>query len=196
MPRPADEPAFTPEHPPGDAKFCTLCGQSKSIEEFHLDHTTHDGRKSSCKACRAEQHAEQTESKIDPRLAKLEEAGLEALDLFSSGGSFNPHTQELIDGFMRFLGGHYGLVKLTMGHYHSAKPGSAERGKTLDKIFRLIAAEDKQDGTLDKLDRKQLEALVVSIGSKAGMLPSPEQPLSLDSPDTVNAVVSKKGKTP
>lgn len=193
MPRRAEEPVVTPTHPPGESKFCTLCGESKSIEEFHLDHTTHDGRKNQCKDCRALQHAEDVEAKVDPRLAKIEEAGLEALDAFAGGGSFNPHTQELIDGFMRFLGGHYGLVKLTMAHYHAAKPGSAERGKTLDKIYRLIAAEDKQDGTLDKLDRSQLEALVLSIGSKAGLLPSPAKPLSLDHPDTVNAVPSRKG---
>ncbi len=193
MPRPADEPAFTPEHPPGDEKFCTLCGEEKPIDEFHVDESAHDGRKSNCKACRSLQHAEDVESKVDPRLAKIEEAGLEALDAFAGGGSFNPHTQELIDGFMRFLGGHYGLVKLTMAHYHAAKPGSAERGKTLDKIYRLIAAEDKQDGSLDKLDRRQLEALVVSIGTKAGMLPKPNDTLSLDHPETVNAIARSKG---
>lgn len=190
MPRRADEPVVQPEFDPGDEKFCTLCGDKKSINEFHVDHTAPDGRRSHCMDCRAAQHAEEVVAKVDPRLAKIEEAGLQALDAFAGGGSFSPHSQELVDGFMRFLGGHYGLVKLTMAHYHAAKPGSAERGKTLDKIYRLIAAEDKQDGTLDKLDRGQLETLLVSLAGKTGMLPAPTQ--SLDHPETINATSRAK----
>lgn len=131
---------------------------------------------------------------MDPRLAKMEEAGIEALDAFSSGGSFDPHAQELIDGFMRFLGGHYGLVKLTMAHYHQCKPGSAERGKTLDKIYRLIVLNDDKEGSLDKLSRSQVESILLSVATKCNMLPAPTttpNPIdvhhSLDDVSAINA---------
>lgn len=188
MPRPSKIPAVQPVNPPDSHKFCSMCGDKKPIEDFHLDHSNPDGRRNTCRDCRAEQHEEETKAAMDPRLEKLEQAGLEALDAFASGGSYNPHIQELIDGFMRFLGGHYGLVKLTMAHYHQSKPGSAERGKTLDKIFRLITMNDDKEGSLDKLSRDQVEQILLSVAGKMNMLPAPDSlPQSLDAAGAVNA---------
>jgi hypothetical protein len=187
MPQPASTPAVEPARPPGTHKWCAGCGEKLPIDQFHLDSSTEDGRRRNCKACRAALHAEEEAKKeipMDPRLAKLEEQGLEALDHFADGGSFSPHSKDVLDAFMRYLGGHSGLVKLTMAHYYHAKPGSAERGRTLDKIFRLIMAQEDNSSDLAKIDQSQLEALLLQTAGRAGLLPGPLQ--NLDHPDTLN----------
>ena len=103
---------------------------------------------------------------IDPRVQQAEEAGLAAVAEAISGGSFNPHQDEVVDSIMRIVGGHHGFAKLVMTHYWTCKPGSAQRTKVLQMILELIKQTDDGSGLLDKLTDTELHGVIQTVASK------------------------------
>jgi hypothetical protein len=146
-------------------KWCTHCGDQKPLSQFHRDANNADGHKNQCKDCRAEIHAEQGEG-LDPRIAAIEEQALEALDRLASGGTVNPHTEDVIDSMMRFTGGIDGFIRRVNANYFASPPGSQQRTKIDLAFMALIAGQEKDKGALGKLSIAELQRLFVTAASQ------------------------------
>jgi hypothetical protein len=142
-------------------KWCTHCGEQKPLFEFHADANNADGLKNQCKECRARIHADNEESQIDPRIIAIEEEALEKLGQLSAGGTTNPHTEDVIDSFMRFTGGIDGFIRRINANYYACKPGSQQRTKIDLALMSLIASQEKDKGALGKMTQAELQKLYV-----------------------------------
>lgn len=152
--------AYIPESA-NNEKWCTSCGTLKSVDDFDLDITTDDGRKPTCKECRALIYAEDKSNQVDPRLLEMEKQAVDALAASCSGGSFAPTKDEMVDSLMRIVGGHQGFMRLVMAHYYRCKPGSAQRTRTLDMLMRMIMSREERGGALTQMSEADLKKLFV-----------------------------------
>lgn len=146
-------------------KWCTHCGDEKPLTAFHLDANNGDGYKNQCKVCRAEIHSEQKESELDPRIAAIEEEALVTLGTLVAGGTTNPHTEDVIDSFMRFTGGVDGFMRRINANYYACPPGSQQRTKIDLALMSLIASQEKDKGALGKMTQADLQRLFVQTVS-------------------------------
>lgn len=146
------EPAELPTTDGNTMKWCTHCGAKKSVNEFHVDAGSHDGYRSHCKECRAALHAEQQESGMDPRLSAIEEEGLEALENLHRGGSYVPHTSELLESVLRPFGGSDGFGKTLAGLFYQCPPGGSQRVKIASMIVDLVKSNTQIDAADEKLE--------------------------------------------
>lgn len=140
-------------------KWCTSCGRQKPCEgNFDKDASREDGFKDTCRDCRAEQRKleklERDEHVNSERIQAMERESLESLDTLSSGGAFNPHSEELAEALMIPFGGVNGFAKNIYATYLCAPPGSARRIKILDMVVKLVQANSKME-----LDERKLELL-------------------------------------
>lgn len=152
-------------------KWCTHCGDQKPLFEFHRDANNPDGFKNQCKECRAEIHAEEEDDKIDPRIKAIEEEALEVLDTLTTGGTMSPHTEDVIDSFMRVAGGIDGFIRRLQAQYYACNPGSQQRTKIDLAMIQLIASQEKDKGALGKLSIEELRKLYVQTAREIQRLP-------------------------
>lgn len=110
-------------------KACLKCG--KDIPD--------DSRHAKCKKCRAEYERNRRKKRKDERLDKIEH---DAVDLFCNtarlGGANIPHSSELLETLLEYMGGTRGFANLYMKQYYDSPPGGAFRTKQLETIVRLV----------------------------------------------------------
>lgn len=125
------------QQPNAGAKYCTYCGIQKPLTAFNKDSSKPDGHRDTCKSCRREVNKKKDSRKLEANLRKLEEEGLQALDQMTSGGSFDPHINEVFESIMRPFGGVQGYAKHLFATYLACEPGSQRRIKIHEMILRL-----------------------------------------------------------
>ena len=119
-------------------KRCTgKCGKELPIHAFHV---ASDGRRHThCKACRALAERKRRKKSKDARLDKVE---ANAVDVFCQvarlGGSNVPHSAELVETIMEYMGGVNGFSNLFLKQYYDSPPGGAHRTRMLETIARLV----------------------------------------------------------
>jgi hypothetical protein len=143
-------------------KWCTHCGTQKPLTAFDRDANNADGYKNQCKSCRALIHEDNRDSKLDPRIAAIEEEALKKLDQLVAGGTINPHTDDVVDSFMRFTGGVDGFIRRINANYYACKPGSQQRTKIDLALLSLIAGREQDKGALSKMSQDDLQKLFVT----------------------------------
>jgi len=160
---------FSPEPEPVDPieaampaageKFCTHCGHKKILEAFHKDETKEDGRRDVCKDCRSLINDQKKQDSLDARLRELEKEGLESLGNLSSGGSFDPHINEVFEAMMKPFGGVNGWAKHLFATYLACDPGSQKRVKIHDMMMQLAGKVTKlglAERQLDMMEERDL----------------------------------------
>lgn len=118
-------------------KFCTSCGARKVLGEFHKDEAKEDGHRDTCKDCRARVNEQRKKDRLDAKLAELEKEGLETLSTLGSGGSYDPHINEVFEAMLRPFGGVNGWAKNLFATYLACDPGSQKRVKIHDMMMQL-----------------------------------------------------------
>jgi len=155
---PAEDPIEAVTNAAG-VKFCTHCGMRKSLEEFHKDEAKEDGHRDVCKACRSTINEKRKQDRLDAKLAEIEREGLETLGGLSSGGSFDPHINEVFEAMMRPFGGVNGWAKHLFATYLACDPGSQKRVKIHDMMMQLAGKVTKlglAERQLDMMEEKDL----------------------------------------
>jgi len=120
-------------------KFCTHCGQRKTLDLFHVDVSKEDGHRDVCKECRTKIADQAKQDQLDHRLAVLEEQGLQTLETLKDGGSFDPHINEIFESMLRPFGGVNGWAKHLFATYLACDPGSQKRVKIHDMMMNLAS---------------------------------------------------------
>lgn len=146
------------EAKPKDAKYCTHCGILKSFDLFSKDNTKEDGLSSICAPCRREVDREQRKSQ-DARLASVDEEGFQILETLQSGGSYDPHVNEVFEAVLRPFGGVNGWAKHLFATYLASPPGSTRRIKVHDMIMQLAGKVTKlglAERQLDMMEERDL----------------------------------------
>jgi hypothetical protein len=133
-------------------KFCTMCGLRKTLDDFHVDKSKADGHRDVCRDCRAKVNVEKKQNELDSRLAKIEQEGLETLDSLTSGGSYDPHVNEVFEAVMKPFGGVNGWAKHLFATYLACEPGSQKRVKIHDMMMQLAGKVTKLGLTERQLD--------------------------------------------
>jgi hypothetical protein len=88
-------------------KTCNSCGAEKPLddEHFHKDVGSDDGFRNVCKVCRNEQQAVERDAQADAAFKRLEERGIQQLQVIAEGGSRVPHAAEVYEAIMEAFGG-------------------------------------------------------------------------------------------
>lgn len=142
-------------------KWCTSCVEQKPISHFHRDSASPDGYKNQCVDCRAKVHAENAKSAVDPRLVKIEEEALAALDAMVAGGTTNPDRDAVVDSLMQFTGGIDGFMRRIHSQYYASPPGGQQRTK-IDLAFLAMILDKRADGNdLSKMAYDDLQKLLL-----------------------------------
>jgi hypothetical protein len=126
-------------------KRCIACHKELPDHAFHV---SSDGRRHPrCKKCRSEYERQRKKKKKDQRLDAIE---ADAVDAFCKaariGGSTVPHSAELVETIMEYLGGVGGFSNLLVKQYYDSPPGGQHRTKILDTIVRLITNNTAMGG--------------------------------------------------
>lgn len=134
------------------SKWCTHCGGRKSLDAFHRDSSKEDGHRDVCKDCRSSLDQQKKQKSLDAELQKVEQEGLDALGNLSSGGSFDPHINEVFESLMKPFGGVNGWAKHLFATYLACDPGSQKRVKIHDMMMQLAGKVTKLGLTERQLD--------------------------------------------
>lgn len=179
-------------------KTCAGCKKSLPDGEFHL--AANGERHPKCKTCRTEYERKRRKKRKDERLDKIEK---DAVDLFCTaarlGGANIPHSSELLETLLEYMGGTRGFANLYMKQYYDSPPGGAFRTKQLETIVRLVTNNTAMGGAKKPLSlwseeeledelRQRLIETAASIQSiTVHALPPPEVHEAAPSPDTGSA---------
>ncbi|MGB1649674.1 MAG: hypothetical protein ACPHEP_01485 [Acidimicrobiales bacterium] len=145
--------------PAAGEKYCTNCGHKKPLTDFHKDESKDDGHRDTCKQCRSVIIEQQKKDSLDARLKEIEQEGLESLSKLSSGGSFDPHINEVFEAMMKPFGGVNGWAKHLFSTYLACDPGSQKRVKIHDMMMQLAGKVTKlglAERQLDMMEEKDL----------------------------------------
>jgi|14_taG_2_1085336.scaffolds.fasta_scaffold01267_9 hypothetical protein len=151
---PIEAVVSNPQH-----KYCTSCGIRKDLESFHRDETKEGGRRDTCKDCRSKINEQKKQDRLDAKLRQIEEEGLETLGGLSSGGSFDPHINEVFEAMMKPFGGVNGWAKHLFATYLACDPGSQKRVKIHDMMMQLAGKVTKlglAERQLDMMEERDL----------------------------------------
>jgi hypothetical protein len=184
------DPVVAAANKPG-FKFCTTCGKRKALEDFHKDDSKADGHRDTCKMCRKEINARARDARRKKQIQELENQGLDALGKMSSGGSLDPHINEVFEAIMRPFGGVNGYAKHLFATYLACDPGSQRRIKIHEMIIRLadkvtkMGLAERQLEMMEERDLKRvLEKHMLEYKEQTGYLPS----ASVDDEEVEDAV--------
>tara|TARA_Y100001936_G_scaffold57706_1_gene56769 strand:- start:8234 stop:8770 length:537 start_codon:yes stop_codon:yes gene_type:complete len=143
-------------------KACTTCRVEYPVtkEFWHRDNSAHDGFRSTCKMCRAEEVEKNRRKKLDDRVSKIEDAGIDLLDNMSKGGSSVPHMAETFQKIMEAFGGPGGFSQQVMSTFYKAAPGSLQRQRILEAVLRLnikVSESGAAQKSLEELTNEELD---------------------------------------
>ena len=126
-------------------KTCTSCNKELPLHAFHV---AADGRRhSKCKACRAEGERKRRKKKKDERLDRIEADAVDAFcQVARMGGSNVPHSAELVETILEYMGGVHGFSNLFMKQYYDSPPGGAHRTRMLETMVRLVTNNTAMGG--------------------------------------------------
>jgi hypothetical protein len=144
-------------------KACTNCRVEYPVtkEFWHRDNSASDGFRSTCKMCRAEDVEKKRKSKLDDRVTKIEDAGIDLLDQMSKGGSSVPHMAETFQRIMEAFGGPGGFSQQVMSTFYKAAPGSLQRQRILEAVLRLnikVSESGAAQKSLEELTNEELDS--------------------------------------
>lgn len=155
---PAEDPVQAVKNAVG-VKFCTHCGIRKNLDQFHKDEAKEDGHRDVCKECRSKINEKRKQDRLDQKLAEIEKEGLETLGGLSSGGSYDPHINEVFEAMMKPFGGVNGWAKHLFATYLACDPGSQKRVKIHDMMMQLAGKVTKlglAERQLDMMEERDL----------------------------------------
>lgn len=118
-------------------KKCQVCNKELPDHAFSV---AADGRRhSKCKACRSDYERKRRKKSKDERLDQIEADAVSAFcQVARMGGSNVPHSAELVETIMEYMGGVRGFSNLFMKQYYDSPPGGAHRTRMLETIARLV----------------------------------------------------------
>ena len=139
-------------------RSCKKCKKELPDDAFHL---AADGKRHpACKTCRASYERKRRKQRKDERLDKIER---DAVDLFCSaakmGGANIPHSSELLETLLEYMGGTRGFANLYMKQYYDSPAGGAFRTKQLETIVRLVTNNTAMGGAKKPLSLWSEEGL-------------------------------------
>jgi hypothetical protein len=139
-------------------KKCTECQKDLPDHSFHV---FSDGRKhSKCKPCRAEYERKRRAVRKTNKMESIESDVVESFcKAARMGGSTIPHSAELVETIMGYMGGVQGFSNLFMKQYLDSPPGGAHRTRMLDTLVRLVKDNTAMGGAKKPLDLMSEEEL-------------------------------------
>ena len=145
-------------------KVCSRCNNNLLIEDFDVDQTKVDGRKSVCKTCRSldsRQEVVDTNVKLKEFLMRMDVGVLDNLAASDPGGTNVPHRIQFLEETIALIGGVRGLAMMYVANLQASNVGSAQKQRMLDKLVTLIS-DCSDDGKVSKpremMSDEELEA--------------------------------------
>lgn len=179
-------------------RTCAKCKKELPDEAFHL---ASDGKRHPrCKTCRAAYERKRRKKAKDDRLDKIER---DAVDLFctaaKTGGGNIPHSAELLETLLDYMGGTRGFANLFMKQYYDSPPGGSFRTKQLETVVRLVTnntamggakkplAMWSEDELEDELRQRLMETVVTMRAITIPALPEVHEEAPAQDPGSAQA---------
>lgn len=135
-----------------ETKHCPKCNLSLLVEDFDVDASKPDGRKSHCKTCRSLEPKKliaDTNRALSEFLQRMDAGVLANLSGSEPGGTLVPHRVQFLEEVLALLGGVRGLAMQYVANMQAANPGSAIKQRMLDKLVQAIHLSS-DDGKVSK----------------------------------------------
>ena len=134
-------------------RCCQECGTTYEATDAHFP-SKEDGTLSvaciGCVVAKKKQARLKVKKAAKARAAKMREMeGVAVAGLLQNavrGGANIPHSAELLEQVMTYFGGVSGCAALLVKQYFDAKPGSTQRGRTMEMVVRLVQKNVDQGG--------------------------------------------------
>jgi hypothetical protein len=162
-------------------KRCTKCQKDLPAHAYHV---AADGRRHSmCKTCRSERERKRRKKGKDERLDRIEADAVDAFcQVARMGGSNVPHSAELVETILEYMGGVAGFSNLFMKQYYDSPPGGAHRTRMLETMVRLVTNNTAMGGAKKPLSHWSEEELddelrqrLLETATVINALPAPEK---------------------
>lgn len=128
-------------------KVCTDCGQSFPLSRNHYRVKKDGSWDARCVICRAKVNRGKKAKQKAGDMKAIEQGAVGAfLKSAGRGGENIPHSSELLERLMDYLGGSSGFAALMVKQYFDAPPGGAHRTKLLEGIVRLVTKNTELGG--------------------------------------------------
>jgi len=125
-----------------EMKHCPKCNLDLLVEDFDVDQSKPDGRKTHCKTCRSlepKQLISDTNAALREFFLRMDAGVLANLSAVESGTTNNiPHKIQFLEEVLARIGGVGTLATLYVANMQAAAPGSAIKQRMLDKLVSAI----------------------------------------------------------
>jgi hypothetical protein len=155
-------------------KVCPKCSLKLLVEDFDIDESKADGRKSWCQTCRETDRIEKqnralsdNEGNVRRLIDKIDAGVLLTLSEAQPGGTNVPHRVQLLEEIIALMGGVRGVAMQYVATFQAAPPGSAIRQRLLDKLVNAVHLSSEGGGVSKPRELMSDEELEREIAKRA-----------------------------
>lgn len=148
-------------------KVCHDCGGSFPATEEHFKKSRDGTLEPRCLACRRRKRRVKKAAGRERTMQDVEKTAVSAfLANATTGGENIPHSSEVLEKIMLYLGGVNGFAGCLVKQMFDAPPGSATRTKMLEAVLRLVVKNTEVGGAKKPLEQWTDEELEGELDSR------------------------------
>jgi hypothetical protein len=128
-------------------KTCTECGEQLPDDRDHFKKKRDGSMDPKCLICRRRVNKGRRNKKRASSMQDIEAGAMGTfLKAANRGGENIPHSSELLERIMEYVGGVSGFAALVVKQYFDSPPGGAHRTKLIEGIGRLVTKNTELGG--------------------------------------------------
>ncbi len=166
-----------------ERKACIQCGVTYEACAQYFHKAKDGGFHARCKKCRNKHERQGKKKKSDKKLQEIERGAVDTFIAASRiGGANIPHSSELLEVLMEYMGGVRGFANLFMKQLYDSPAGGAFRTKMLETVVRLVSNNTAMGGAKKPLTlwteeelEDELRQRIVEAAITIQVLPHKEQ---------------------
>lgn len=148
-------------------KVCHDCGVCHPATEEHFKRSRSGTLEPRCLACRRRKRRAKKAVGREKTMQSVEHTAVSAfLKNATTGGENIPHSSEVLEKVMLYLGGVNGFAGCLVKQMFDAPPGSATRTKMLEAVLRLVVKNTEMGGAKKPLEQWTDEELEGELDSR------------------------------
>lgn len=148
-------------------KTCTDCGQTAPATEANFRRRKDGSLDARCVVCRAKVNRGKKKKQKAADMKAIEDGAVSTfLSSATRGGENIPHSSELLERLMDYLGGSSGFAAIMVKQYFDAPPGGSHRTKLLEGIVRLVTKNTELGGAKKPLNQWTDEEIEAELDAR------------------------------
>jgi hypothetical protein len=157
-------------------KVCIECGVEYARTPEHFRVVDAPGRKDGawsprCHGCRRKKAAGAKKRRAARKMADVEQHAVGTfLGAVKQGGDNIPHSSELLERIMEYLGGSSGFAAVVVKQFFDAPPGGSHRTKLIEAVMRLVTKNTEMGGSKKPMSQWTDEELERELDARVRLM--------------------------